>query len=76
MTNSEKIEWLKSHFFADFISTREKVFNDLSDRQSMFCICGKLATGLHELNCSKFRKVVDKEVLIRLSYLLPKKSNK
>ena len=46
-----------------YIKTREKVFNKLSNEQSMFCCCGQLATSLHENRCQKFNKKVDKETL-------------
>ena len=32
----------------------------VSDDHPMKCICGRLATGLHERNCSKYRKAVDR----------------
>lgn len=73
MRQKEKIEWLKTHYVADFIATRERVFNELSDKQTMFCVCGKLATGLHERYCSRFNKTVDKETCKRLEYLLKQK---
>lgn len=38
--------------------------------QPIFCVCGKLATGLHEANCRRFNKMVDKETCKRLEYLL------
>lgn len=44
-----------------YYRTRRLVFEDLSRRQGMFCTCGRLATGLHEMNCAKFNKRVDKE---------------
>lgn len=72
MKQNEKVEWLKTHFFANFIATRERVFNELSDKQPIFCVCGKLATGLHEANCRRFNKMVDKETCKRLEYLLIK----
>lgn len=72
MKQKDKIEWLKTHFFADFISTRQKVFGELSDKQSMFCVCGKLATGLHENNCRRFNNLVDKETVTRLEHLIKK----
>ena len=34
--------------------------------QTMFCICGKLATGLHEKNCRRFNEKVDKETARKL----------
>ena len=70
MNLKDKVEWLKTRFFSDFISTRERVFNELSDKQSMFCICGKLATGLHERSCRKFNKVVDSETVKHLNHLI------
>lgn len=36
----------------------------------MFCVCGKLATGLHESSCRKFNKVVDAETVKRLNHLI------
>jgi len=45
---------------------RTIVENELSNNQSMFCVCGKLATGFHEMNCRKFNDKVDIETLKRL----------
>lgn len=76
MNLKDKVEWLKTHFFSDFISTRERVFNELSDKQSMFCICGKLATGLHERSCRRFNKFVDSETVKRLNHLISTNNEK
>ena len=72
MKKYEKLEYLKNANFGLFIKTRQMVFDELSDQQTMFCCCGKLATGLHESNCTKFNNKVDAETIKRLSYLLPK----
>ena len=72
MKKYEKLEYLKNADFGLFIKTRQMVFDELSDQQIMFCCCGKLATGLHESNCTKFNNKVDTETIKRLSYLLPK----
>ena len=72
MKKYEKLEYLKNANFGLFIKTRKMVFDELSDQQTMFCCCGKLATGLHESNCTKFNNKVDAETIKRLSYLLPK----
>ena len=72
MKKIEKLEYLKNADFGLFIKTRKMVFDELSDQQTMFCCCGKLATGLHESNCTKFNNKVDAETIKRLSYLLPK----
>ena len=55
-------------------STRIKVFDELSDNQSIFCCCGKLASGLHESNCRKFNAKVDAETAYRLREKLTKKT--
>ena len=72
MKKYEKLEYLKNADFGLFIKTRKMVFDELSDQQTMFCCCGKLATGLHESNCTKFNNKVDAETIKRLNYLLPK----
>lgn len=69
----ERMEYLKTHQLSTWLSTRRKIFDELSNNQSMFCCCGKLATGLHEQNCQKFNENVDKETVNRLKELSPKK---
>ena len=53
-TLSEKIDYLFEHHAGEYMRTRQSVFNELSEQQTMFCCCGKLASGLHENNCKKF----------------------
>lgn len=72
MKNCEKFAFLKDADFGLFIDTRNMVYDELSEQQTMFCCCGKLATGLHERYCKKFNNKVDVETINRLSYLLPK----
>jgi hypothetical protein len=73
MKKWEKLAYLKDNHFGLFLTTRQQAFNDLSDQQTMFCCCGRLATGLHEKSCTKFNNKVDTETINRLSNLLPKK---
>lgn len=73
MKYAEKLEYLQTNHFTTFVKTRQEVFDELSEQQTMFCCCGKLATGLHEANCSKFNRKVNSETIKRLSDLLPKK---
>jgi len=72
MKKCEKLNYLKDNYFGLVLKTRQQSFNDLSNQQTMFCCCGKLATGLHERNCTKFNNKVDAEVIRRLIHLLPK----
>lgn len=73
MKKNEKLAYLKAYHFSVFIETREKVYNELSEQQTMFCCCGKLATGIHESNCKKFNEKVNAETISRLGYLLQTK---
>ena len=73
MKKHEKLAYLKDADFGLFVKTRQMVFDELSDRQTMFCCCGRLATGLHEDNCTKFNNKVNSETINRLSHLLPKR---
>lgn len=72
MKKHEKLAYLKDADLGLFVKTRQIVFDELSDQQTMFCCCGKLATGMHERNCTKFNNKVVEETIKRLSYLLPK----
>ena len=74
MKKHEKLAYLKAQNFPLFVKTHEEVWDELSDQQTMFCCCGRLATGLHEKNCSKFRDKVDAATIARLKHLLPTNS--
>lgn len=72
MKKHEKLAYLKDVDYGLFVKTRQMVFDELSDQQTMFCCCGKLATGLHERNCTVFNNKVDALTIKRLGNLLPK----
>lgn len=73
LNREQKLNYLYKADLGLFVKTRQTVFDELSDQQTMFCCCGKLATGLHERNCTKFNNKVDAETINRLGHLLPKK---
>lgn len=75
MKKHEKLVYLKDADFDLFIKTRQMVFDEFSDQQTLFCCCGRCATGAHERNCTKFNNRVDTETIKRLSHLLPKKGS-
>ena len=70
MKKQEKLAYLRDTNFALFAKTRQIVFDELSDQQTIFCCCGRLATGLHERNCTNFTNKVYTETIKRLSHLL------
>lgn len=71
MKKYEKLAYLKENYFGLFLTTRQQAFNELSDQQTMFCCCGRIATSLHESRCTKFNNKVNEETIKRLSHLLP-----
>lgn len=66
MIRKDKIKWLKENEPVLWTKTFKVVRGELSDKQTMFCCCGKLATGLHEDNCRKFLQQVENETVKRL----------
>lgn len=70
MKIQEKLAYLQDNHFGEWLSTRQKVQDELSEKQSKFCMCGKLATGLHESNCKKFNNKVTSETVKRLQHLI------
>lgn len=66
----EKIDRISSNHFPEWLKTRKEVEAELSDKQSMFCLCGRLATGLHENGCRKFQNKITSETVKRLEHLI------
>ena len=64
--NMKALNYYIENYYTDYMRTHTQVFLELSDKQTMFCCCGKLATGLHERTCRKFNAMVNKETLKRL----------
>lgn len=77
MKKLEKIDYLQENHLREWVKTRAKVEQELSDAHDIFCECGHLATGGHESGCHKFKNKIMNETIKRLSYLLPdeRKSN-
>lgn len=65
----DDIDYLQEHHFSEWLQMYKKVEYELSDKQELFCICGKLATGFHEMTCRKFHKKIANETVKRLKHL-------
>ena len=70
MRLQEKLNILQDNHFSEWLKTRREVANEESAKQSMFCVCGRLATGLHESHCTKLSKRITNITIKRLSHLL------
>jgi hypothetical protein len=70
MTKQEKLRKLQELDYVLFMKTKREVFDELDSKQTMFCCCGRLATGLHTSRCKKFDNKVISETIKRLEHLL------
>jgi hypothetical protein len=50
--------------YTEWENCRKTAWKEVSDRHPVKCLCGRLCTGLHEINCSKFQKAVDRRANI------------
>lgn len=74
MKRIEKLEYLQENHWSEWMDTRKEADQHVSDQHPMWCVCGRLCTGMHERSCRRFRNKVDSETIKRLSHLLPKKA--
>lgn len=70
MNTIEKLSYIQSNHFGEWLKTRQEVENEISDKQSIFCLCGRLATGLHERSCRKFQNKIINETVKKLAHLI------
>lgn len=66
----EKITYLQDNHLGEWLKTRQEVGDEISNSQSLICLCGRLATGLHESGCRKLQKKVTSETIKRLKHLI------
>lgn len=70
MKIQEKINHLQDNHFGEWLKARSEVENELSNKQDLRCVCGKLATGFHESTCRLFQNKINSETVKRLKELL------
>ena len=70
MKLTDKLAYIQEHHFGEWLKMRGIVFEEMSAKQSMFCVCRRLATGLHENGCRKFQNAVTNETVKRLAHLI------
>lgn len=63
MTNKEILVNLREENYQLWHELYNKAWEEISNEHEIFCVCGKLCTGLHERNCDKFRNAVDKRII-------------
>lgn len=70
MKKFEKLNFLQNNHMGEWLKTRSECLDELSASCSMWCVCGKLCTGLHESYCRRFQDKVTSMTLGKLSHLL------
>ena len=73
MKITEKLKYIQDNHLDEWLKTKQTIENEISDSQSVYCLCGRLATGLHESHCKKFRNKIINESVKRLKYLFNSK---
>lgn len=70
MNRRNKICYLADKYTGEWIIERRRQEEKLSESQLLTCVCGRLATGLHESHCRKFQTQVDLMTMRVLEHLL------
>ncbi len=65
MTNYETLDWLIEHNPQAYSKAKEEAIKELDEQTPIFCFCGRLATGLHTMNCGKFRKKMETLIIAK-----------
>lgn len=73
MKLKEKHAYLVDNHLSEWISARQKANDLVSKQYPIFCICGRLCTGLHEQSCSRFKNRVNSVAIKSLEHLFSKK---
>lgn len=72
MKIQEKLTYIQDNHFSEWLKMRAIVAEEVSLKCSMFCVCGRLCTGMHENHCRKFQDKINSETVKRLSHLIEK----
>jgi hypothetical protein len=73
---TKRLTFLQDNYFNEWLTARQEAEQEVSDSQSMFCVCGRLATGLHERGCKRFNDKVTSRAVQKLEHLLNLKDKK
>ena len=76
MKLQEKLDYLQTNYMGEWLKTRQKIWDELSEKYPIICVCGRLCTGLYENNCRKLQNKITSETIKELKYLLKNKGLK
>lgn len=55
----KRMQEVQDKDFNSWLVARQKAWDELSEKYSMFCVCGKLCSGLHENGCKRFQDAIN-----------------
>lgn len=73
MKKEEKLLFQKEHHYQEFAATYKQVDQEFQEAHRLYCICGCINSGLHEIYCKRAREYKYSKVIERLSHHLPDK---
>lgn len=69
MKLQEKLAYIQENHFGEWLKKRKEVEDKVSKEHYIWCVCGKLCTGLHEMNCKRFNDKVTSQTVQSLKHL-------
>lgn len=70
ISKSKKLEILWQNHNEAYNKARNEAIEEMDNITPIFCVCGKLATGLHTSRCRKFNDRVDSIIINKIGHLL------
>lgn len=74
ISKSKKLEILWQNHNEAYNKARNEAIEEMDNITPIFCVCGKLATGLHTSRCRKFNDKVDSIIINKKVYQVSGKS--
>ena len=70
---AEKLAFLQKYAMSDWLKARQEADEEVSKEHSMWCVCRRLCTGLHESSCKQFQNKVNTRAINKLKDLWKEK---
>lgn len=70
LSKTRKLEILWQNHSESYNKARNEAIEELDNATPIWCVCGKLATGLHTSRCRKFNEKIDDLILNKIGHLI------
>lgn len=72
MDSKQKELYLNHYHWRYYQDKKSEIEGQMDDEYPIFCICGKLATGLHTMSCRRWRNHLTMHTVQTMKDMLPK----